>query len=415
MKKRSSRAVRRLVAAFVTVAVTVTFSIGVVVSLAFAQATTTDTTDDTTTTTSPPDTTPTTTTTRPDQGVITPPDQGVITPPDTTPETTPTTDPVTTEPGRPPVTELPPPAADAPPEITHDNDIYVGTITTLNGAQRAAIEAFLAATDRLGRAQTALATAQLNPPTPNTKTETVRTPTHASPSGLALIDSAHALDRAVKRVALRAQETLGITPAAAEEPPDPLQLAQDAVDAAQIDLDRATNDLRAAANGDALITALLTGKPPAGDGLAQRIANAQAGQGNPPALESIFALPIPGAPIVSAYGFRIDPLSSGTVGFHPGVDISATQGTPILAAAAGTVISAGDEGGYGNAVILDHGDSLSTLYGHMVRVAVNPGQHVEVGDVIGYVGSTGKSTGPHLHFEVRIHGVTVDPLPTFKS
>jgi murein DD-endopeptidase MepM/ murein hydrolase activator NlpD len=410
--------VRRLIAAFVTIAVTVALSIGVLVSLAFAEATTTDTTDDTTTTTttSPPDTTPTTTTTQPDQGVITPPDQGVITPPDTSPDTTPTTEPPTTAPAGPPSTEPPPPPPpDAPPVTTHDNDIYVGTISTLNGAQRAAIEAFLAATDRLGRAQTALATAQLIPPTPNTKTDTVRTPSHASPSGLALIDSAHALDRAVKRVALRAQETLGITAAAAEVPPDPIAVAQAAVDAAQIDLDRATNDLRAAANGDALITALLTGKPPAGDGLAQRIANAQVGQGNPPALEAIFALPIPGAPIVSAYGFRIDPLSSGTVGFHPGVDISATQGTPILAAAAGTVISAGDEGGYGNAVILDHGDSLATLYGHMVRVAVNAGQHVEAGDVIGYVGSTGKSTGPHLHFEVRIHGVTVDPLPTFKS
>src|SRR5262249_22115648 len=124
---------------------------------------------------------------------------------------------------------------------------------------------------------------------------------------------------------------------------------------------------------------------------------------------------IPGAPIVSAYGFRIDPLNPGTVGFHPGIDISAVQGTPIHAAAAATVISAGDEGGYGNAVILDHGDSVATLYGHMVSVAVKAGQHVEEGDVIGYVGSTGNSTGPHLHFEVRIHGVTVDPLATLRS
>ena len=168
------------------------------------------------------------------------------------------------------------------------------------------------------------------------------------------------------------------------------------------------------ANGDPLITALLTGKPPAGDTLAQRIAAAQANQGNPPALEALFDYPIPRALLVSVYGFRVDPLS-GNVGFHPGIDISAAHGTPILASAAGTVVSAGSEGGYGNAVILDHGDSLATLYGHMVSVAVVPGQLVAAGEVIGYVGSTGRSTGPHLHFEVRIHGVTVDPLPTFKG
>jgi murein DD-endopeptidase MepM/ murein hydrolase activator NlpD len=106
---------------------------------------------------------------------------------------------------------------------------------------------------------------------------------------------------------------------------------------------------------------------------------------------------------------------SGNVGFHPGIDISAPQGTPIRASAAGTVVVAGSEGGYGNAVILDHGDSLSTLYGHMVSVGVKPGQQVAAGDVIGFVGSTGISTGPHVHFEVRVHGVTVDPLPTLKT
>ena len=66
-------------------------------------------------------------------------------------------------------------------------------------------------------------------------------------------------------------------------------------------------------------------------------------------------------------------------------------------------------------VVLDHGDSLATLYGHMLSMAVSPGQQVGAGEIIGYVGSTGRSTGPHLHFEVRIHGVTVDPLPTLTS
>jgi len=406
--------VSRLLAGFVAATLAVTLSLGVV-SLAFAQTTTTDTTpDDTTTTTTPPDTTPTTTTTAPDQGVITPPSDSTTIP--TEPgSTTPTTEP-TTEPA--PVLPPPPPPPDdtAPPKNNHDNDIYIGTVTTLSGVQRDAIEAFLAATDRLGRAQTALTTTTLNPPTPAPKPEVVRTPTHTSPSSLALIDSANALDRAIKRVAVRAHETLGIPTAdsAADDAATAIKDAQDAVDAAQADVDHATGVLRSVANGDPLITTLLTGKPPAGDGLAQRIATAQNGQGNPPALEGIFALPIPGAPIVSPYGFRIDPIG-GNVGFHPGIDIGATQGTPILAAAAGTVLSAGDEGGYGNAVILDHGNSLSTLYGHMVRVACTPGQHVEAGDVIGYVGSTGISTGPHLHFEVRVHGVTTDPLPTLKS
>jgi murein DD-endopeptidase MepM/ murein hydrolase activator NlpD len=125
-------------------------------------------------------------------------------------------------------------------------------------------------------------------------------------------------------------------------------------------------------------------------------------------------VPVENAPLASRFGFRIDPLS-GNVGFHPGIDISATQGTPIRASAAGKVMIAGNEGGYGNAVVLDHGNSLSTLYGHMTRVAVAPGQQVEAGDIIGFVGSTGISTGPHVHFEVRVHGVTVDPLPTLKS
>jgi len=410
--KACSRSVRRLFVGVVAVVVTVMLSIGLVVSLAVAD-TTSDTEPDTTTTTTV-DSTPTTTTTSPDEGVIAPPDTTPDTTPVTTPDTVPTT---TTSPALPP----PPPndPNDEPPAKTHDNDVFIGTISTLTGVQRDAIEAFLAATDRLGRAQTELTTVTLNPPAPapapTARSDAVRAPAHPSASSAALIDSALAVDRAVKRVALRAQETLGIEAATpAPDPPSPIQAAQAAVAAAQADLDHATDHLRSVANGDAVITALLTGKPPAGDALAQSIAAAQAGQGNPPALEAIFALPIPGAPLASPYGFRIDPLGSG-VGFHPGVDISAVQGTPIHAAAAATVVSAGDLGGYGNAVILDHGNSLATLYGHMVSVAVTKGQHVEEGDVIGYVGSTGISTGPHLHFEVRVHGVTIDPLPTLKS
>lgn len=95
---------------------------------------------------------------------------------------------------------------------------------------------------------------------------------------------------------------------------------------------------------------------------------------------------------------------------HEGVDIAAPRGTPILAAAKGRVIKAGRESGYGLTVELDHGYGYSTLYGHASQVLVRPGQQVERGDVIGLVGSTGLSTGPHLHYEVRVSGRPVDPM-----
>jgi len=95
---------------------------------------------------------------------------------------------------------------------------------------------------------------------------------------------------------------------------------------------------------------------------------------------------------------------------HEGIDIAAAYGTRILAAAAGRVSQAGWDGGYGLAVMIDHGYGLQTRYGHMSRIAVSVGQQVRRGDLLGYVGSTGLSTGPHLHYEVRVHGRAVDPL-----
>jgi murein DD-endopeptidase MepM/ murein hydrolase activator NlpD len=99
----------------------------------------------------------------------------------------------------------------------------------------------------------------------------------------------------------------------------------------------------------------------------------------------------------------------GTV--HKGLDIAAPTGTPIWAAKAGEVIYAGEMSGYGNVVIVDHGGGMSTLYGHQSRIASSVGQQVAQGQVIGYVGSTGNSTGPHLHFEVRIGDTPRDPVP----
>ncbi len=130
------------------------------------------------------------------------------------------------------------------------------------------------------------------------------------------------------------------------------------------------------------------------------------GDDGPPAAPG-FIRPHGGA-IVSGFGWRIHPIF-GVEKFHSGVDINAAMGDPIVASAGGTVISAGSMGGYGNVVIIDHGAGISTLYAHQSNVASGVGQQVAQGEVIGYVGSTGYSTGPHLHFEVRVDGVAVDP------
>ncbi len=109
------------------------------------------------------------------------------------------------------------------------------------------------------------------------------------------------------------------------------------------------------------------------------------------------------APITSPFGWRWGRM-------HEGLDLGAASGAPIAAAAAGAVIYAGWLGGYGNLVVIDHGGGLATAYGHQSSIAVSVGQEVAQGQVIGYVGSTGHSTGPHLHFEVRVDGAAVDPL-----
>jgi murein DD-endopeptidase MepM/ murein hydrolase activator NlpD len=108
-------------------------------------------------------------------------------------------------------------------------------------------------------------------------------------------------------------------------------------------------------------------------------------------------------PVVSAFGMRWGRM-------HEGIDIGCAYGTPNRAAAAGTVIYAGWMGGYGNLVVLDHGNGLSTAYAHASAILVGVGQTVAQGETVSLVGSTGHSTGPHLHFEVRINGVAVDPL-----
>jgi murein DD-endopeptidase MepM/ murein hydrolase activator NlpD len=108
-------------------------------------------------------------------------------------------------------------------------------------------------------------------------------------------------------------------------------------------------------------------------------------------------------PITSPYGMRWGSL-------HAGIDITAGTGAPIAAAASGTVVVAGYSGGYGNLIVIDHGNGIATAYAHQSSLAASVGQQVSQGQTVGYVGSTGHSTGPHLHFEVRVNGSAVDPL-----
>lgn len=117
--------------------------------------------------------------------------------------------------------------------------------------------------------------------------------------------------------------------------------------------------------------------------------------------------------IASGFGYRIDPIYK-TIKMHAGLDFTAPQGTPIYATADGVVTTAANTGnGYGIHVVINHGYGYETLYGHMVRVKARAGQRVKRGDLIGYVGSTGKSTGPHCHYEVHKNGQKLDPVYFF--
>lgn len=112
--------------------------------------------------------------------------------------------------------------------------------------------------------------------------------------------------------------------------------------------------------------------------------------------------------LVSHFGMRTDPFS-GQGGFHPGVDIHAPIGTPIRAAADGRIVQGGWNAGYGISVMIDHENGMHTLYGHMSRVELRVGQEVKRGQIIGLSGSTGHSTGPHVHYEVHVNGAPVNP------
>lgn len=148
----------------------------------------------------------------------------------------------------------------------------------------------------------------------------------------------------------------------------------------------------------------------AAQALAESAARPEAKAPPRTALAFVGSLPVPKVTLTSGFGLRIHPLS-GELRNHDGIDIAAAFGTPVRATADGIVEKAAWFGGYGLFVSLRNGSAMETRYGHMSRLLVSPGQNVRAGDIIGLVGSTGRSTGPHLHYEVRLSGRPVNPLP----
>ena len=172
--------------------------------------------------------------------------------------------------------------------------------------------------------------------------------------------------------------------------------------------ERAYNELMASS---ASITAMLQQR--AAERAAAAAAASQGGSGGGATTTWVqgtgqLAAPV-NAPITSDFGWRIHPIY-GTRRLHAGTDFGVDEGTPVHAADGGVVVEAGWISGYGYTVIIDHGNGMSTLYAHNSDVAVSPGQTVSKGQVVSYSGNTGGSTGPHLHFEVRINGEPTDPM-----
>jgi murein DD-endopeptidase MepM/ murein hydrolase activator NlpD len=118
--------------------------------------------------------------------------------------------------------------------------------------------------------------------------------------------------------------------------------------------------------------------------------------------------------VSSSFGVRRDPIIRRPA-MHTGIDFRTPTGTPIISSGAGKVVKAGWNGGYGRMVEIDHGQGLTTRYAHMSRIRVSEGQEVSTGDIVGDAGSTGRSTGPHLHYEVRRNGTAIDPLKFLKA
>ncbi len=197
-------------------------------------------------------------------------------------------------------------------------------------------------------------------------------------------------DKTAQLVAQRADEASARAEAKAEEANEQRLLAQ--IQSTRAAAEQKVADLQSVSDS---ITTYLRG--------------IQGGEGSAPAtIKGFFSYPIASPTVTSEFGYRVDPVLNRRL-LHAGTDFAGSTGQPIWAAADGKVVFAGVMTGYGNVVIIDHGHSLATLYAHQSRVGVSVGQQVKKGQVIGFVGMTGYATGPHLHFEIRIYGVPMNP------
>jgi murein DD-endopeptidase MepM/ murein hydrolase activator NlpD len=225
---------------------------------------------------------------------------------------------------------------------------------------------------------------------------------------------AQATRRALVDARARAEDSRAAADRALADAQQALGHQRDALAAAEDASTRAAAAVTAALGANVALLTQVADPHFGADQITAALAVAQAGRDDPATLFGLFRIPVPGAPLGSPYGVRVDPLS-GALGYHPGIDFEAPAGAEVHAAAPGTVVMAGDCGGYGNCVVIDHGHSTATVSAHLSRILVAAGQPIADGQVVGLVGSTGLSTGPHLHFEVRVHGVPIDPALTLVS
>ena len=238
---------------------------------------------------------------------------------------------------------------------------------------------------------------------PFTTASVVRAPDNLDPSaGLALAD------RSLDQIEGNQTEALSAIDRAAER-----SATRNAAIVAETGLDPAKLALPHGAGGmgGPYIPADLDPNAPARDPALTRVARDVATAARLRTLLSFVPLrmPLSGEPsLTSPFGYRADPFL-GRLALHPGIDLSEAYGAEIHAAAAGRVVHAGPAGGYGNMVEIDHGNGLATRYAHMSETLVEEGQEVDKAAVLGRLGSTGRSTGPHLHYEVRVDGEPVDP------
>jgi murein DD-endopeptidase MepM/ murein hydrolase activator NlpD len=238
---------------------------------------------------------------------------------------------------------------------------------------------------------------------PFTTASVARAPENLAPSArLALVD------RALDGIEGEQTKALGAIDRAADRSAsrDAAIVAETGLDPAKLSLPHGEGGV-----GGPYIPAELDPNAPAPDPALMRVARDVATAERLKALMSFVPLrmPLSGDPsVTSPFGYRPDPFL-GRLALHPGVDLAEAYGAEIHAAATGRVVHAGLAGGYGNMVEIDHGNGLATRYAHMSETLVEEGQQVDKGAVLGRLGSTGRSTGPHLHYEVRVDGEPVDP------